>query len=409
MKEIYHSVKLIEENCIGCSRCMTKCPVEAIRLKNSKAVIYEGKCIDCGECIKVCQHNAHKADLDNIEAIKDFKVKVVIPSVTIYTQFGSYINPSLIDEAVKSLGFDEVYDITYACDIVSEIIKKEIESTPKPAIGSFCPAVVRLIEVNYPTLIEHVIKVLTPIEVAASLIREKYAKLNYKPEDVGIFYITPCVSWITKVKNTALNRKSQINGAIPMSDIYPSLLKYVNKNKSSYTEKSTNMSYTGVLWAVSGGQCRSMEMDEFISVDGTKNVIKVLNDIENGKFRDVKYVEPYACDGGCVGGVLLVENPYNAKRIALNLNEHINFEYRFGGLSDGLKNKFTVENNINKNYDIKLADDFESAVKKMKYMNNIINSLPGNDCGQCGSPSCRAFAEDVVKGLSSLNECKFIR
>ncbi|HBX49299.1 MAG TPA: ferredoxin, partial [Clostridiaceae bacterium] len=52
---------------------------------------------------------------------------------------------------------------------------------------------------------------------------------------------------------------------------------------------------------------------------------------------------------------------------------------------------------------------FESAVKKMKYMNNIINSLPGNDCGQCGSPSCRAFAEDVVKGLSSLNECKFIR
>jgi Na+-translocating ferredoxin:NAD+ oxidoreductase RNF subunit RnfB len=33
------------------------------------------------------------------------------------------------------------------------------------------------------------------------------------------------------------------------------------------------------------------------------------------------------------------------------------------------------------------------------------NRLPGLDCGACGAPTCRAFAEDVVKGVSKETEC----
>jgi Na+-translocating ferredoxin:NAD+ oxidoreductase RNF subunit RnfB len=56
----------------------------------------------------------------------------------------------------------------------------------------------------------------------------------------------------------------------------------------------------------------------------------------------------------------------------------------------------------------KLAEDFVSAVKKMKYMNELVNTLPGTDCGRCGSPSCKAFAEDVVRGLAHVEDCKYI-
>jgi Na+-translocating ferredoxin:NAD+ oxidoreductase RNF subunit RnfB len=33
------------------------------------------------------------------------------------------------------------------------------------------------------------------------------------------------------------------------------------------------------------------------------------------------------------------------------------------------------------------------------------DTLPGIDCGSCGSPTCRAFAEDVIKGLTDRDGC----
>ena len=31
--------------------------------------------------------------------------------------------------------------------------------------------------------------------------------------------------------------------------------------------------------------------------------------------------------------------------------------------------------------------------------------LPGLDCGACGAPTCRAFAEDVVQGVATKMDC----
>ncbi|MCX7885149.1 MAG: 4Fe-4S binding protein [Caloramator sp.] len=409
MKDILHSVKLIEENCKGCTKCMINCPVEAVRVKNSKAVIYTDRCIDCGECIRVCPYNAHVAEKDETCNIENFKVKIAIPSVTLYTQFGKYISPIIINEAIKSLGFDEVYDITYACDIVSEITRKEISKVPKPAISPFCPSIVRLINESYPDLMEHVIKVLTPIEVAAYLIRDKYRKLGYKDEEVGIIFLTPCVGWITKIKNTQINSKSQINASIPISDIYSKIIKFINKNKNIDTNEPVSMSCTGLRWATTGGQGFSMHIKEHIEVDGVKNVIRVFDDIEKGKFDDVDFIEAHACTGGCLGGILLVDNPFNSKRIIKKYCSQLNFTNRFNKINEKYQKEFLNDVYTKASKGLRLADDFESAVKKMKYMNEIINLLPGIDCGQCGSPSCKAFAEDVVRGFSILDECIMLK
>lgn len=47
---------------------------------------------------------------------------------------------------------------------------------------------------------------------------------------------------------------------------------------------------------------------------------------------------------------------------------------------------------------------FES-IRMMADIENIHESLPALDCGSCGAPNCRAFAEDVVKGEAKLDEC----
>jgi Na+-translocating ferredoxin:NAD+ oxidoreductase RNF subunit RnfB len=41
----------------------------------------------------------------------------------------------------------------------------------------------------------------------------------------------------------------------------------------------------------------------------------------------------------------------------------------------------------------------------MSEIQKLKEELPGIDCGSCGAPSCRAFAEDVVKCEACLEDC----
>ena len=45
------------------------------------------------------------------------------------------------------------------------------------------------------------------------------------------------------------------------------------------------------------------------------------------------------------------------------------------------------------------------AIQKMDRMNEILDRLPGYDCGSCGSPTCRTFAEDIVRGYCGELDC----
>ncbi|MBO5773585.1 MAG: ferredoxin, partial [Clostridia bacterium] len=57
----------------------------------------------------------------------------------------------------------------------------------------------------------------------------------------------------------------------------------------------------------------------------------------------------------------------------------------------------------------RLDEDFGLALKKMRDIEVIYSTLPQLDCGQCGAPSCRAFAEDVVLGETTIEKCQQLR
>jgi len=56
---------------------------------------------------------------------------------------------------------------------------------------------------------------------------------------------------------------------------------------------------------------------------------------------------------------------------------------------------------------MKLDNDMVKAMKKLEVMEQINNELPGLDCGACGAPSCRALAEDIVRGNANETDCIF--
>lgn len=407
MAAYFHSVTLDEEKCRGCTNCIKRCPTEAIRVRKGKARIINERCIDCGECIRVCPHHAKKAITDPLEMIHSYKYKIAIPAPSLYGQFKTIYSRNQILNSLKRAGFDSVYEVAKGAEIVTEATKKLImnKDLKKPMISSACPAVVRLIQVRFPNLIDNIVKLESPMEVIAGIARRKTAEEAGIPSDeIGVFFITPCAAKATSIKAPYEKEKSNVDGAISIKDICLRLL-----NEMERLDIQENMEiagFNGVSWANSGGESSALGTDRYLAVDGIHNVIDILDEIENDRLSDIDFVEALACTGGCLGGPLTVENVYIAKT---RLKKHVDKAKQKDIPVDtgGILKDLVWTGGIEHKPVMKLDDDLGTAMKKLGELEEINKELPGLDCGACGAPSCRALAEDIVRGNANETDCIF--
>ena len=56
---------------------------------------------------------------------------------------------------------------------------------------------------------------------------------------------------------------------------------------------------------------------------------------------------------------------------------------------------------------MKLADNVVEAMSLMNEIDRITEDMPGLDCGACGAPTCKALAEDIVRGVAKESDCIF--
>lgn len=110
----FHSVLLSEDKCKGCTHCLRRCPTEAIRIRDGKAVIKSERCIDCGECIRLCPYSAKKARFDDFDALKNYKWKIAMPAPALFGQFDNLEDMDIVLTALLKLGFDDVYEVACA-------------------------------------------------------------------------------------------------------------------------------------------------------------------------------------------------------------------------------------------------------------------------------------------------------
>lgn len=405
MSTYFHSVELEVDKCCGCTNCLKRCPTEAIRIKDGKAHILSERCIDCGECIRVCPHHAKKAHSAELDDIKKFKYKVAIPAPSLYGQFNNLDNVNIVLTGLKAVGFDEIYEVARAAELVSEATRKLVKEgkLKMPVISSACPAIVRLIKIRFPELCENVLPLLAPIEVAAKTARkEAIERTGLESEEIGVFFITPCPAKVTEIHTPNSVEKSACNGAIGISRIYPELTKAMDH--LDHVESLGRSGLIGIGWATSGGESAGILRDKYLAADGIENVIRILEELEDEHIRDVDFVELNACSGGCVGGVLTVENPYVAQARIQKLRKYL--PVTLNHLEDGDMERMNWENELQFDANIfRLSDDIVKAMEMMDKMETILKDLPGLDCGSCGSPTCRALAEDIVKGNSKETDC----
>lgn len=398
----FHSVTLDPDKCKGCTTCLKHCPTEAIRVRKGKARILDERCVDCGECIRVCPSGAKKALSDPMDLLKGFSYRVAIPAPSLYGQFDERFSIDRVLSGLLSLGFDEVFEVALAAELVADATAAWIRASgPGPWISAACPAVVKLIQIRFPSLLNRLVPLMSPMETAARMVKRV---LYPNRRDVGVFFISPCAGKVTAARYPQGFERSDVDGVLGIKDIYLPLRNQLHAVEEKPLARAGSR---GIAWARVDGESDAVGEDLRVSVDGIADVIGVLEAVENGQIRDVSFIEAMACPAGCIGGPLTVENPYIAKTRLRNRESRARFQAERTRPGIESFQEYTWTAPLKARSVLQLDPDAARALVMVEEMEIIAESLPGLDCGSCGAPTCKALAEDIVRGAAVSTDCVF--
>jgi iron only hydrogenase large subunit-like protein len=411
----YHAHKINQHRCTGKLRCIRSCPTNAIRRYDGKITFYSDLCIDCGECFNSCPENVFTPISDNIADFKSFKFLIALPSNILYTQFDQGTHPGFIHRALKSIGFNEIVDLSRVCEEMGYALYHHLKAYPKtrPLISSFCPAIVRFIQVSYPNLVKHIISLEVPRELAAKRAKLHFSKkLGLKIDEIGVIYFTPCPAKVVSIKQPAEKEKSWIDRAIPINQIYNLILSEIIKIQETVSIEDNYDFQYGKAWGILGQFSQDVGTERSLSVAGIDHVRQILNDIENFKLQSIDFVEAVACLQGCTNGVFCVKNPY------LSRHNFIQIKKKFKSSKSIPKHKvrdkyhkgeYFSESPILPRKTRSSQTNINEAIKRMKKKERILAKLPGIDCSVCGAPTCEIFAEDCARNEADITNCIFLQ
>lgn len=411
-----HFVEIDHEKCIGCVLCMKECPMKAIRvLEDGKAHIL-GQCINCENCINVCPKGAIESQTSKKLGTIKGKYKIVTISPVLFTQFGEDVMPNEVMIALKN-SFDYVYDQAYLHElfnIATQIYINENRSNPDvkfPLISPMCPVVIRLILYRFPKLLLHVLPFMRPREIAARELRKKAVReTNLDPEEIGVYHITPCSAKLLSVQSSIMLKGTTLDGVVGINEVYMDVKKGLTNIFEVDEAIYHYSSGVGIAWSKSGGEIGGLEGVKALAVSGIKETISYLQKIELGLLKGIEYVEFRACNEGCIGGHLVAIDKYEAKRTTDRLvkmfgsEKRVKYDYVRRLYDQG----FFFTNKDVRTYISKGVSDLETNINRAKEVHRLWERLPQKDCGACGSPDCKSFAEDVVDGLFKLDQCLFL-
>ncbi|MCI9104850.1 MAG: 4Fe-4S dicluster domain-containing protein [Lachnospiraceae bacterium] len=409
MDKFYHSVRLDPELCKGCINCIKRCPTQAIRVRNGKAQINGKFCIDCGECIRVCPHHAKHATYDKMDVMKQYRYTVALPAPALYSQFNNLDDVNIVLNALLLMGFNDVFEVSAAAELVSEATREYLNHHEDnlPIISTACPSVVRLIRVRFPNLISHLLPLNPPVEVAASLAAQRaMQKTGLERQEIGICFISPCPSKVTYSKSPLGTEKSQVDHVLAIKDVYPQLISHMKAVGEEAWDLATS-GKIGISWGRSGGEASGLFTESYLAADGIENVIRVLEDLEDQKFTNLKFVELNACNGGCVGGILNVENPYVAEVKLKRLRKYMPVARSHMDMEDHVEEMIPWTTGVQYEPVFSLGGNIMESFARLNQVERLCKKLPGLDCGSCGAPTCKALAEDIVRGQASENDCVY--
>ncbi|MBU3087585.1 [FeFe] hydrogenase, group A [Clostridium gasigenes] len=390
--------------CILCRRCVTACSdVQNINIltpinrgiktyiSNSfNRPITDTACTYCGQCVAVCPTGA-LMEVENYSEIwpllEDENKCVVVqiaPAVRVALgeEFGlspGSITTKKIVGALKSLGFNSVYDTSFAADLTimeesNEFINRFNGCKNMPLLTSCCPAWINFVEKNYEESINLLSTCKSPQQMFGSIAKEYLPKyLKVKKENLVVVSIMPCIAKKYEAKREEMNNNGTRDVDIVITTrelakmIKEAGIDFNNIKDEEFDNPLGESTGAAVIFGSSGGvmEAALRTAYEFLTESTLDNIeFKMLRGLDNikeatvningrdinvaaisslAKAREVMeeirlgnckydFIEVMACPGGCVngGGQPLIKSNRKVlkKRINAIYNEDSNNEIR---------------------------------------------------------------------------------
>jgi hypothetical protein len=333
--------------------------------------------------------------------MNDFKYKIALIAPSLYGQFNNLSDPNIVLNGLLKIGFDDVFEVGRAAEYVSQVsnILLNRKLLKKPVISNACPACVELILMKYHNLADHLLPTLAPVDVAAKMARERALNAGIPKEDIGVYFISPCPAKVFALKAGMGVSEPYVDRVLSTADAYMRLVTAMGELDKTSLKQLSRIGSEGLQWGISRGEANSTFLDKTIAADGIENCIRILEMLEDGGLTDIDFIELGACTSGCVGGVMNGENPFVSRSRMRSMYKRLPIgEYnKLADTGKSLDDFLWEQDPVLKDV-FKLDADRVKAMGKLMEIEAMMGNLAGTDCGLCGAPSCRAFAEDLVGG-----------
>ena len=384
---------LKKSNCKNCYKCIRHCPVKAIRFSGNQAHIIDNECILCGHCFVVCPQNA-KEIVDGTE-----KARVLLQSgepvvVSLAPSFiANYegVGIESMRRALRKLGFFDVEETAIGATIVKTEYERMLREEERDIIiTSCCHSVNLLIQKHFPSALEYLADVMSPMQAHC-------ADIKRRMPNAKTVFIGPCVA----KKDEAEYYEGLVDAVLTFEEL-------TNWLESERIELEKEVDDTpesrARFFPTTGGILKTMAQNApgytYIAIDGVENCIAALKDIESGKIHKC-FIEMSACVGSCIGGPVM-EKYHSTSPI----KDYVTIA-DYAGERDFEVNQ-PAPMNLKKHFSMiekRLQSPSENEI--MTVLRQMGKFKPSDElnCGSCGYNSCREKAIAIIQGKAEISMC----
>jgi iron only hydrogenase large subunit-like protein len=347
----------------------------------------------CGQCFVVCPQNA-KQIVDETE-----KTKVLLQGgepvfVSLAPSFAANYEGVGIESmrtALRQLGFFDVEETAIGATIVKNEYERMLREDERDIIiSSCCHSINLLIQKYFPSALEYLADVVSPMQAHCLDIKKRYP--NAKTVFIG-----PCVA----KKDEAEHYEGIVDAVLTFEELSNWLKE---ENIELKQEMDSNAQSRARFFPTTGGILKTMTLDapgyNYIALDGVQNCMAALKDIENGKIHKC-FIEMSACVGSCIGGPVMEK--YNTSE---PIKDYITIANYAGNEDFEVSEPKPVE--LVKQFEYiehKLAQPSETEIYSVLREMGKFKTSDELNCGSCGYNTCREKAIAICQGKAEISMC----